>query len=379
MDKFGNLHAESEVQTANYEAEREISELSKKGYQLLKENRVAEAAECFLSILEREPENNYALVGMGDTRRKQHQYKTAISYYITCLEHHPGNNYALFGLADCHKALKQYNQAISIWEKYLLYDNANITVLTRVADAYRKVRDYIKSEEIYKRVLEMEENNAYALIGLGHLYYDFREYSAALTCWEKILNVTREHVDIRVLTSLGNCHRKLKTFEKGLSYFEMAYRAQPDNFYALFGLADCYRGLNRQEESLKFWGKILETDPGNKLILTRIGDAYRTMEEYEEAESFYQKALNIKMDIYAVLGLALINKAKGNYAEAIASLKGLLKSDPKNHRLYYEIAECYEKMGNIPSAIGALTDFQKLGMRDVQINQYLEELRHGRN
>ena len=82
----------------------EISELSKRGYQLLKENLVDEAEECFRSILEIEDTNNYALVGMGDAGRKKGEYRQAVQYYQKCLDHHPGNNYALFGLADCYKA-----------------------------------------------------------------------------------------------------------------------------------------------------------------------------------------------------------------------------------------------------------------------------------
>jgi len=371
VDEYGKrIHGSSEHQN-------EISELSKKGYRLLKENRVKEAESCFLAILEEIPDNNYALVGMGDAERKKHQYKSAIKYYMTCLEHHPGNNYALFGLADCHKALKQYSQAIKIWEKYLLYDNTNITVLTRVADAYRKVKDFEKSKEIYLQVLEMEKDNPYALIGIGHLYYDFREYADAMHYWERMLEVTRDNVDIRVLTSLGNCHRKLKTFEKGLVYFKMAYDAQPRNFYALFGLADCYRGLNKQSDSLIYWKKILEMDPQNKVILTRAGDAYRHMEEWDAAESFYHQALNIEMDVYAVLGLALINKAKGNYAEAVESMQSLLHNDPKNQRLYLEIAECYVALGDPHAAVLTLQEYQKLGLRDAQISEFLDELRQG--
>ncbi len=254
--------------------------------------------------------------------------------------------------------------------KYLLYDNSHITVLTRVAHAHRKVKDFQRSKEIYLEVLEMEKDNAYALLGIGPLYYDFHEYADPLKYWERMLEVTRDHVDIRVLTSLGNCHRKLKTFEKGLVYFEMAYKAQPTNFYALFGLADCYRGLNMHQESLQFWEKILAMDPQNKVILTRSGDAYRNMDDYDNAEIFYKKALNIEMDVYAVLGLAMINKSKGNYKESIVSLEGLIKSDPKNHRLYVEIAECYVAIKETQKAITILMDFQKLGLRDTQVSQF---------
>ena len=53
---------------------KEISELSKRGYQLLKENEVNEAKEMFSKILDIEENNNYALVGLGDAERKQNNF-----------------------------------------------------------------------------------------------------------------------------------------------------------------------------------------------------------------------------------------------------------------------------------------------------------------
>ena len=353
----------------------EISELSKRGYQLLKENLTDRARTSFEKILKLDEQNNYALVGLGDCYRKDRKFRDAIGYYQKCLGSHPGNNYALFGLADCYKALNQYNRAIDIWEEYLLHDNRNITVLTRIADAYRKVRNFDKSFKLYQKVLTMEKNNSYAIIGLGHLYYDFKEYKEALKYWEMMLDLNRGHVDIRVLTSLGNCHRKMKTFDRGVPYFQDALKIQPNNFYALFGLADCYRGLNQQDQSLVYWNRILDLDRKNKVILTRAGDAYRNLGDDEKAESYYKQALNIEFDTYAILGLAMINKEKGNYQDAITSLKDLISNDPKNYRLYIEASECYENTGEIEEAVDLLSQYLKLGIRNNRIINRVMELK----
>ena len=48
-----------------------IAELSKKGYQFIKENRLEEAEENFNRILEVDEENTYALVGLGDSARRR--------------------------------------------------------------------------------------------------------------------------------------------------------------------------------------------------------------------------------------------------------------------------------------------------------------------
>ncbi|MDR1373709.1 MAG: tetratricopeptide repeat protein [Treponema sp.] len=354
----------------------EISELSKRGYQILKENRIGEAIEYFNRILMVDEFNNYALVGMGDATRKRGSFREAVEFYQRCLNHHPGNNYALFGLADCYKALNQYHKAIEIWEQYLLHDDKNITVLTRVADAYRKVRDFKHSKAVYLRVLEMEEQNPYAIIGLGHLHYDFKEYREALFYWEKMLETYKDGVDIRVLTSLGNCHRKLKTFEKGIVFFEQALKRDSCNFYALFGLADCYRGMNQQYRSLEYWNRILKQDPRNKVILTRAGDAYRNLSEYDNAVDYYQRALNIEFDTYAVLGLAVVTKSRGKYDESIESLRRLIQQDPRNYRIYIELADCWVKKREKNQALEVLGEFQKLGIRNNAVMDFIDKLKN---
>ncbi len=354
-----------------------ISILSKEGYRELKRGHLAEAEEKFLQILEREPRNSYALVGMGDTLRKKKQYRKAIPYYRSCLEDHPDNNYALFGLADSYKAQNLYPKAIDIWEDYLRLDPNNVTVLTRIADAYRKVKNFDRSLELYSRVMDLERGNAYALIGLGHLHYDFHHYRKALEYWQE-MEVQRQDVDIRVLTSIGNCYRKLKQFEQGIPYFERALAKDENNFFALFGLADCYRGLGRPSQSLTCWNRILQFDPGNKVILTRAGDAHRNMGEMEKAEEYYRKALNIDFDYYAILGLALIHKSQGEYSEAVTAMSGLKNAEPGNPRIYTEIADCLVRMRDKAQALEVLQEFIRKGYSHRSVTDMIDRLRNPR-
>jgi tetratricopeptide (TPR) repeat protein len=152
-----------------------------------------------------------------------------------------------------------------------------------------------------------------------------------------------------------------------------------DNFYALFGLADCYRGLCQQERSLEFWNRILEQDPRNKVILTRAGDAYRNLGMYDAATEYYQRALNMEFDIYAVLGLAIVDKYNGRYNEAIESLERLIQQDPKSYRLYLELADCRLSNGETKEAVEVLEEFQKQGIRNAMVSEMLEKLKPSLN
>jgi tetratricopeptide (TPR) repeat protein len=340
-----------------------VTELSRLGYSHLRANELTDAIDCFRQILDFNPDNNYALVGIGDAYRKRSRFQDAALYYQRCLDQHPRNNYALFGLADCFRNLKQFHRAIAVWEDYLEIDSDNVTVLTRVADAYRKTKNLAKGRELYLKVMDIEPNNAYALIGLGHLYYDFKEYGAALACWQRMYELAAEDVDIRVLTSMGNCHRKMHSYEEGIPLFEAALRREPDNFYALFGIGDCYRGLGRPDTSLPYWRRILAGAPDNRLILTRAGDACRSLELLDEAREFYQRALDVEYDIWAINGLAHLARLEGRPADAAESFERLLRFDPRLVRFLPVLLECYREANNQTGAQATIDRLNRVGSR----------------
>ncbi|MCL2557071.1 MAG: tetratricopeptide repeat protein [Treponema sp.] len=365
---------EREGAEGEQDARMDISVVSKAGYKLLRENKLAEARERFQSILAIDPANNYALVGLGDAARKQGDSAQAIALYQRCLESHPGNTYALFGLADCFKALDRHEEAIKAWEKYLESDSGNITVLTRVANAYRKIKDFAKAKAAFMRVLEIEPDNPYAITGLGHLHYDFKEYREALSYWDRMTRLSLKESDVRVLTSIGNCHRKLKTFAEGVQPFELVLKREPRNFYAIFGLADCYRGMSRHGDALRYWKLLLEQEPDNKEILTRSGDAHRSMGELEVARDFYDRALAVGFDVYAALGIALVSKERRDFLDASQRLRVLLAREPSNQRVVAELVSCLIKLGERQEALDTLKQFQSANGPSAQITEMLQRI-----
>lgn len=366
---------EKTVEQEKTPLEKEISELFKSANSFLKENQLDKAKENYLKILDLSENNNYALVSLGDLERKRKNYTQSIEYYNICIEDNPQNNYALFGLADCYKAQNKLRKAIEIWEKYLLLDEKNISVLTRIGDAYRKINNLEKSKEIYLRALDLESDNAYALIGLGHLFYDFNEYKNALYYWTRMLDLHQQPDNIRILTSIGNCHKKLKSYDNGIHFFNEALKIDSKNFYALFGLADCHRGKHEYQKSLEYWNMILEFDPENKVILTRAGDAYRNIGNYPKAIDSYTRAIDIAYDEYAVFGLALIAKDENRYDDAIQNFSSLVRLNFKNYKLYLELAESYLKTNQKTLAIETLEKAQKLGFKSVDINNLLKRIK----
>ncbi len=332
-----------------------ITHLSKMGYRYIKERKYAEAEINFREILSYDEQNNYAMVGLGDALRRQRRDREAIEYYNRCLDLYPENNYALFGIAESYRALKYYQKAIEAWERYAVLDSKNITVMTRMADIYRKMKNLQRSKEIYEDVLEIDEENVYAIIGLAHVYYDLCLYNTSLIYWERIFNKSNARVDIRLLTSIGNCYRKLRNFDKSLEFFQKAEHLEPRNFYVLYGMADSYRGLQDFSKSMEYWELIIQGGNHNQFLLTRAGDTASASGQLGRAREFYQRALSMGADLYATLGLAGLEHDSGNHTRAIELLEAILVTHYRNPRLQIDLAMNYCA---INMARKALTDLE---------------------
>lgn len=370
------LHSPEEKETKSPE-EEEVANLSKRGYKLLHDGLYDDSIVCFEKILAIQPKNAYALVGIGDAQRKLKNLSLAMKYYEMVLEDNNRNNFALFGMADCYKAMSQYSKAITLWERFHATEPNNITVLTSLADSYRKINDFSHSKKYYEKVLTLDPSNSYALIGLARLYFTEKDYDTSIYYLNTILSITSDtKTKIRVLTSMGNCYRKMKTFNLAIDYFKKALKIEPENFYALYGMADCCRGLGKNEESIYYWNAILKNDPNNKIILTRLGDAYRICKQYEKAMPYYKKALNIDYDMYAVLGIALVYKEMHLYNEAINKLNQLRMQKPRHFRAYVEMADCYMCMGQKANAEAILLSYLSMGMSNPMVESKLRAVRN---
>jgi len=97
------------------------------------------------------------------------------------------------------------------------------------------------------------------------------------------------------------------------------------------------------------------------------------MEDYEKAADYYERALNIEFDVYAVLGLAVIARMQGKVQDAIVSLRKLIQNDPKNYRSISSFRSATSQ-GDRQKALEALSDFQRLGIRNIYIQDAAAKL-----
>jgi tetratricopeptide (TPR) repeat protein len=215
-------------------------------------------------------------------------YKEAESAFRTVLSGDPDNTYAMGGIGNALLKLAKYQEAEEILKKALDIDINSDTNYINIARSTNSLGGWYyvqgkntEAEPLLKRALEIKENVlgkdhpsvARSMNNLALLYYAQGKYTeaeplfrGALAILEKVLG--KDHPDVAIL--LNNL--------AGLYIDEGKYaEAEPL----------CQRALAILE-------KVLGKDhPDVAKPLSTLGNLYRAQSKYIEAESFYKRAVEI--------------------------------------------------------------------------------------
>jgi len=318
--------------------------LSKKGTQLLKAKKYAEAEEVLLAACEIDPENPYILVGLGDLYREQKKFDRAISHYEKLLRFEPDNVFALRGIGDAHRGLNLHEEAIVYWKRYLECNPKDLQVMTRVGDSFKKLKNLKKSEKYYLMALEVDADDRYALLGIGTLYYKSERDDKALEYLERLLAIDDRYV--AVLTMVGNIYRRRQEFDQAIAAYSKAAEYEPGNTFALYGLGDCYRWKKEFDQVIHWWSRILDKEPKNQVIHSRVGDALLNLSDLDRAMDHYEKSLAIRFDPYALMGMSKIHRTRGEFDQAMDCCARIISELPEHDRARAELAEVCKAMGD---------------------------------
>jgi len=88
--------------------------------------------------------------------------------YDRALALDPNNTYAMYGMGNCHRWNRDYHRAIQCWEPLVNSEGVTTALLSRLGDMYRNVGRFEDAERIYLRGLESDYDK-YALLGLVKL------------------------------------------------------------------------------------------------------------------------------------------------------------------------------------------------------------------
>ena len=304
------------------------------------------ARSQFEKILESEPDNVTALLGLGDLIDDNFPEKElAKSYYHRAIALEPENAKAYFFLGYLHKNQKEYDEARVNFEIAARLDPNYENVLSNLAyllsDYYK---EYARAIVWFEKYLELAPDDINTRLDMGYALENAGRYNDAKKQYEQILSAEPDdymtHIALAVLHIEG-----YNEYVKAKNLFLRAIEIEPENCLAYYNMGVVCANVNEYYQSKKHYELALKYDPDYIKALKNLAQLqYSIFKKFDEAIPYYERILAMEPDdneMRCFLGKALYYC--GRYAEAGAQYEIIKQNDPGNLHLYNSLAELVDK------------------------------------
>ncbi|TNF61666.1 MAG: tetratricopeptide repeat protein [Deltaproteobacteria bacterium] len=138
-----------------------------------------------------------------------------------------------------------------------------------------------------------------------------------------------------------------------MKYLEKATALEPKHTNHWLNLGVAYRKLKNNQAAIATYEKALKVIPNDPQLLNNLGVALRKARRYDEAIKAHEQAMAADpYDPDVSRNLAIAYRGAKRYKEAIPIyIKSIELGDGGPPDLLFDLASCYEKVGNTQMAI----------------------------
>ena len=167
------------------------------------------------------------------------------------------------------------------------------------------------------------------LLQAAHTLFLQKDYETAREYYQEVLPSFPENFDI--LKNLGYCFymRGPKGYAQASSYYQMAYRINPNSLEVADSLALCLVGLGRSADAGALYQKMAQQPNGPSIAWKKAGEAFALADRIPQAEVSYDAYLQRNPgDLEARSRLGDLYVREKNYTQAQEQYRIVLTSNP---------------------------------------------------
>ena len=224
----------------------------------------ASALNCFLKLIEIEPDEIEIMLWLGKTYRHLKKYDEAIEWAVKAQADEDYLDQALEILGDIYLDKKEYDLALDYYNKCLELDPPSANLLSNIGIVYYNKSefetarskfhegmklndkyeyfpyligicwmaedDFYRAMDYFTKALDLHPNMPEALNGIAKLYYDHEgDYKVAIGYLEKAIEESSEPLAenmMLIYQNLGKLHSQMLNKEKADYYFRKFFECQ---------------------------------------------------------------------------------------------------------------------------------------------------------
>lgn len=316
---------------------------------------MAAAISKYKSILAMAPHLAPAYNNLGALYLRQHEYSSAIAILKQGLAINHSMYSAMVLLGISYYEAGDYVAARHALESAVRTNPQDNNAELYLAKDLIKVGDFASAAAHLQELAKREPTNQEVWYTLGNVYIQLSE--EALSKVDRIdPNSVLSH-EIR-----GDIMASMKNFDGALVEYKKAVDIAPNQSGTHYKLGDAYWQLADWTDATEQFQAELVNDPDNCNAQWKLGDIL--LEQHlspEEALAQIDKALQkcpYLTEARPDRATALIRLNR--YEEALPDVKAAIKSDPKEPRYHFMLAQAYRGLGRTADAAAEMANFGKL-------------------
>jgi len=356
------------VLSSLYLQERKITaagRLYADGISKIAEKKYAEALECFMVALEKDPTHVQAAWLAASCCQDLDDHEGAIRLYKRALENDPKCARAYQGLGDAYRVLGEHEKAIEFYRQSIVIEPNSLAAHGNLAMSYEARGEYAEAIESYKCVLSIDPDHEGTLLRLAGCYHSSKHYTEAEEACRKLLRLKPN--DPVVYGMLASAQKECGALDDAVKSYERAVDIDPNFSSMYFAMGVYYQEANRHEEAIEPYRMAVQSDPNNTDYKLALAGAYQICERYQEAIASYKRYLDAEPNdaaTYRRLGYCL-SKSK-RYDEALKAYGRSIELEPGNATGYSSLGWCYWELGQYEHAIKHSEEALRLDPADLQ-------------
>ncbi|MGI9263325.1 MAG: putative 2OG-Fe(II) oxygenase [Gammaproteobacteria bacterium] len=257
------------------------SALRKKGLDLLRDRKPAEAAEAFTAALVQCPSSAALNNDLGRALNNQGDLKGAESAFRKAVELDPGFADALANLGHVLSGLQRTAEAEAAFQQALGFNHDHLRALQGLGILHLANQQPLQAAGYFEKATETQPDDPRVWGQLGAARQRAGDCGAAEDAYKRALSLNPGDAETRL--NHGITLQELDRLDDALAEYQAAARLAPGSLAIQNHLGNAFLAAGRAEEALSTTDVCLQTDPGNTAALSLRGVALARLGRADDA------------------------------------------------------------------------------------------------
>ena len=261
-------------------------------------------------------------------------------------------------LADCFLELGDWREAVKALDNSLRAAPKHAETNYRLGIIYAFHEEYLEALRCFQGCCQLKPHRSVYWEMKAEMHLQLEQLTDACHSFEKAL---RYGGTPDLAARLAYCYVQNNQIKKGIKYYKLTLKYEPDHYDSLSNLAAVYQNLNRSQDALNMLERAKNIYPKDPILLNNYAFTLVHQGRTRKAAEYYREALALTPDHPLILyNLCVCLTRKGNWQEGIDLLNLLLELDPNHSAGWALLGNIYDQTDQFDTAIDCFNKALKL-------------------